>query len=174
MVYGGVKQNGGGVEVSSKLGEGSEFRLFFPAEHAARASTGPAPRPTLASGKETVMVVEDEPLVRSLARGILARQGYQVLACGSGAEALAALDSLGDEPLHLLLTDLVMPGMNGHELAEAVLQRRPQVHVLFTSGYSEDAGFERSMAAERAQFLAKPYSVHDLARRVRELLDSTS
>jgi signal transduction histidine kinase len=174
MVYGGVKQNGGSIEVRSELGRGSEFRLYFPAGRPLSESSGPAPRPHLPRGKETILVVEDEPLVRALARGILERQGYQVVACASGAEALEALSRLGEQELDLLLTDLVMPGMNGHELAEAVLARRPSVRVLFTSGYSEDAAFERSVAAERAQFLAKPYSVHDLSRRVRELLDLPS
>lgn len=174
IVYGGVKQNGGSIEVKSALGHGSEFRLYFPAATARGGSSRPAPRGPLAAGKETVMVVEDEPLVRTLARSILARQGYRVLACGSGEEALAALEQLGIDPLHLLLTDLVMPGMHGHELAEAVLARRPNVKVLFTSGYSEDPTFERSVAAQRAQFLGKPYSVQDLARRVRELLDQPS
>lgn len=174
MVYGGVKQNGGSIEVLSQLGQGSEFRLYFPAGRPQHESSKPAPRAHLPRGKETILVVEDEPLVRSLARGILERQGYHVLACASGAEALAALSELGERRLDLLLTDLVMPGMNGHELAEAVLAQRSRVRVLFTSGYSEDAAFERSVAAERAQFLAKPYSVHDLSRRVRELLDLPS
>ena len=121
--------------------------------------------------RETILVVEDERLVRSLARTILERQGYQVVACASGAEALGALADRGSAPVDLLLTDLVMPGMSGRELAERVVAERPSVRVLFTSGYSEDAELHQSVADQEAHFLAKPYSVQQLSSRVREVLD---
>jgi two-component system, cell cycle sensor histidine kinase and response regulator CckA len=174
MVYGAVKQSGGGLEVLSGLGKGSEFRLYFPSAEPATEAAQPAPRPKLARGTETILVVEDEQLVRSLARTILERQGYQVVACASGAEALIALADRVDAPVDLLLTDLVMPGMSGRELAEQVVTERPSVRVLFTSGYSEDDGLYQRVADHAAHFLAKPYSVHELASRVREVLDGSA
>jgi two-component system, cell cycle sensor histidine kinase and response regulator CckA len=169
MVYGAVKQSGGGIEVVSALGAGSEFRLYFPQVELALDSEEKAPLPALPRGKETILVVEDEQLVRTLARSILERQGYRV-----GAEALSVLADDGVVLIDLLLTDLVMPGMSGRELAERVVSSRPGVQVLFTSGYSEDAALYRSVADRQAHFLPKPYTVHDLSSRVREVLDARS
>jgi CheY-like chemotaxis protein len=171
MVYGAVKQSNGGVEVVSGEGAGSEFRLYFPSAEPLVESAAPAPLPALARGKETILVVEDEQLVRTLARSILERQGYRVVACANGAEALGVLEDRA-AGIDLLLTDLVMPGMSGRELAERVVESRPKVQVLFTSGYSEDAALYGGVADREAFFLAKPYSVHDLSSRVREVLDA--
>ncbi len=174
MVYGAVKQSGGSIEVVSGLGTGSEFRLYFPSAEPAGEVSQPATAAKLARGKETILVVEDEQLVRSLARTILERQGYTVLACASGAEALGALADGAGAAVDLLLTDLVMPGMSGRELAEQVVTQRPGVRVLFTSGYSEDAGLYQGALDSQAHFLAKPYSVQQLSSRVREVLDGTA
>ncbi len=174
MVYGAVKQSGGSIEVVSGLGTGSEFRLYFPSAEPAGEVSQPPTAAKLARGKETILVVEDEQLVRSLARTILERQGYTVLACASGAEALGALADGAGAAVDLLLTDLVMPGMSGRELAEQVVTQRPGVRVLFTSGYSEDAGLYQGALDSQAHFLAKPYSVQQLSSRVREVLDGTA
>jgi len=174
MVYGAVQQSGGGIEVVSRLGAGSEFRLYFPEAELAPDDDEKPPLPALPRGKETILVVEDEKLVRTLARSILERQGYRVVTCASGAEALGVLADDGFVPIDLLLTDLVMPGMSGRELAERVVSTRPSVQVLFTSGYSEDAALYRSVADREAHFLPKPYTVHDLSSRVREVLDARS
>jgi CheY-like chemotaxis protein len=173
MVYGAVKQSGGSIEVVSGPGAGSEFRLYFPCAEPLAECAAP-PLPALARGKETILVVEDEQLVRTLARSILERQGYRVVACANGAEALGVLADDGFVRVDLLLTDLVMPGMSGRELAERVVSTRPSVQVLFTSGYSEDVSLYGSVADREAHFLAKPYSVHDLSNRVREVLDQAA
>ncbi|HEX2876569.1 MAG TPA: response regulator [Polyangiaceae bacterium] len=173
MVYGAVKQSSGSVEVVSGEGAGSEFRLYFPSAEPLVESAAPAPLPALARGRETILVVEDEQLVRTLARSILERQGYRVVACANGAEALGVLEDRA-AGVDLLLTDLVMPGMSGRELAERVVEIRPGVQVLFTSGYSEDAALYGGVADREAFFLAKPYSVHDLSSRVREVLDAAA
>jgi len=172
MVYGVVKQSGGGIEVTSVLGEGTEFLIYLPVvsstEDRAR-SARPAP---LQRGTETVLVVEDEPLVRTLARTILERQGYRVLTCADGNEALQALADPANARVDLLLTDLVMPGMSGRELAERAVAQRPGLRVLYTSGYSEDSELTQTVVSHPTHFLGKPYTVPELSRRVRELLDA--
>jgi CheY-like chemotaxis protein len=169
IVYGAMKQSGGSIEVHSEPGAGAEFRLLFPRldasspQDAASSAAGP-PR-----GTETILLVEDEEFVRNIARSSLARLGYRVIACAGARDALAALEV---EAIDLLLTDVVMPGMGGRELAMHVTERRPEVAVLYTSGYAADMIVRSDVAEEAVAFLPKPYSVDVLANKVRTALDA--
>jgi two-component system, cell cycle sensor histidine kinase and response regulator CckA len=170
MIYGAVSQNGGTIEVDSKLGQGATFRIYLPRVEGAPA-VEPAPAmPHAAMGRETILLVEDEESVRSLATRLLRRQGYRVHAFSSASSAIEAVRGM-TEPLHLLLTDVVMPELNGRRLSEEIRALRPGIRVLYTSGYTADVMLQHGVLKERVEFLAKPYSIGVLARRVREVLD---
>jgi DNA-binding NtrC family response regulator len=121
------------------------------------------------TGTETILLVEDNEQVRNLAREILERQGYTVIEAGDAAAALELLSSHGG-PVHLLLTDVVMPGMNGRELYEEALSAHPDLKVLYMSGYSEDVIADRGVLEEGVRFLQKPFTVQSRAAKVREVL----
>jgi two-component system, cell cycle sensor histidine kinase and response regulator CckA len=171
-VYGIVKQSGGFISVYSELGMGSAFKIYLPrvAEPAPRRAA-PAVAGESASGAETVLLVEDEPAVRIPSRAFLKANGYRVLEAANGEEALRLLDTLEERPIHLLVTDVVMPKMKGQELAERFLDRRPGTPVLFTSGYTHNSFGREGGLAPGAYFLQKPFAPEELARRVREILD---
>jgi CheY-like chemotaxis protein len=168
-VYGIVKQSGGSVWVYSEPGHGTSFKLYFPrygeTSEVMQPRDSVGERPT---GTETVLLVEDDEQARTLVHMLLERLGYTVLAASNGGEALALCDRHAG-PIALLVTDVVMPGMSGRVLAEAIGERRPDTRVLFTSGYSDDMldhlGIEQGEA-----YLQKPYDESDLARKVREAL----
>lgn len=170
MVYGAIKQAGGGIDVYSEPGEGSIFKLYLPGVVGSVQSQPAPPTTPLPQGGETVLVVEDEEAVRTLACNVLEKLGYRVRPFANANEVL---DNVGvlDEPADLLLTDLVMPGMSGRELAERLLAIRPELRVLYTSGYTEDMAVHRGIAERGIAFLPKPYSMQTLAQRVREVLD---
>jgi len=173
MVYGAVKQNQGSIEVESAPGQGATFRIYLPRVDAAPEPLPPPGPARLPGGTETILVVEDDDKVRAVVVGQLSRLGYRVHAFGSGAETLGALRELRG-PLRLLITDIVLPGMNGRELALEVTSLRPEIRVLYTSGYSESVVINQGVLDPGIEFLSKPYSIEQLARRVREVLDSAN
>jgi signal transduction histidine kinase len=169
-VYGIVKQSDGGISVESAPSAGSIFRIYFPTEAApvepARAAPAP-PAPT--KNRETVLVVEDEEVVRDLVCDVLRQQGYSVLAAGSGEEALA-LSARHAGTIDLLITDMVMPQMNGYLVAQNLAAQRPGIRVLYVSGYSEQDISEHGVDAEHIEVLQKPFTPNSLARKVRDAL----
>jgi len=170
MVYGAVQQNGGCIEVESAPGHGTTFTLCFPAVHTRAQPLTAAPMLEAPGGSESVVLVEDEEMVRTFAVRLLQRLGYDVVAFASGAEALRAL-ATRTEPIHLLITDIVMPGMNGRALAERAREHWPNLEVLFTSGYSEQLIERHGVLDAGIDFLPKPYTIRSLAEHVRKLLD---
>jgi len=170
MVYGAVKQNGGHVEVYSELDHGTTFRIYMPRLDAPAEPWGVrAPAPAV-GGTETVLLVEDDAAVRAPALRMLRHLGYQVHEFASGPLALAAEPTL-PATIHLLVTDVIMPGLNGRQLADQLLARRPGLRVLFTSGYTHDVIAHHGVLDPGVEFLAKPYTLESLGRRVRQVLD---
>jgi len=170
-VYGIVKQHGGAVRARSEPGEGAAFTIYLPASTKKPAEDRQAaPAPVLPRGAETVLLVEDNAQVRDLTFTILEREGYTVLTAGSGGEAMAALDH-HEGPLHLLLTDVVMPDMNGRQLFDRVSERYPDLKVLYMSGYAENVIARRGVMDPGVHFIQKPFSVKVMAARIREALD---
>lgn len=176
VVQGIVTQSGGLIAVESSPGKGSEFSIYLPREQAAALPAilpdrepGSSPR-----GTETLLLVEDEDTVRTFTRKILEMQGYKVLEAHNGASAGIVDEEHKDQAIHLLVTDMVMPGIGGREVARRFLGRRPESRVLFMSGYTEDATFGPDVAqAGSACFIHKPFSPADLAHAVRMALDQT-
>jgi two-component system cell cycle sensor histidine kinase/response regulator CckA len=171
-IYGIVQQVHGHIEVASDLGKGTSFRIYGPrVDSAPLAGEAVQAGPPPALGSETILVVEDQTDVRRLTALILKQQGYNVLEAADGTEALALI-SQHAAPIHLLLTDLVMPGMNGRQLAEQIKTLRPGVKVLYTSGYDEDMVANRGLMDEGVAYIPKPFGPDDLAQKVREVLGS--
>ena len=175
-VHGIVAQAGGQVQVASELGVGTTFEISLPrgaqavapvAGPSTRAPTGPAP---MTGGTESVLVVEDDPLVREVTARSLRSGGYRVLIADSGAAALAVASSEG-ETLRLVVTDVVMPGLDGKTLADELVRRLPGVRVLFVSGYTQDVISHHGVLDSGIEFLQKPFTSSALLSRVRGLLD---
>ena len=169
-----VQQSGGHIDVSSELGHGTTFKVYFPrVGHSSQAITRALPKiSALKRGTETLLVVEDEPALRHLAQGVLEAQGYHVLTAPNGQDALRVADEHRGDPIALVVTDVIMPRMGGKAMAEWLQTSSPDLKILFTSGYTEDAVSHDGVLDEGIQFLPKPYTATSLTTKVRELLDS--
>ncbi|MEO8701549.1 MAG: response regulator [Kofleriaceae bacterium] len=168
-VFGIVKQSGGTISADSEVGKGTTFKICFPEVGVAAAVPVPVRTPTrLARGTETILLVEDDPAVRVLTRTLLDRTGYTVLEASSVEDASTLCDH-HPRPIDLLLTDIVMPGASGWQLAAALRTKRPEMKVLYMSGYAEGAAFADTEAGTRA-FLEKPITPERLSQKVREAL----
>ncbi|MFZ0761972.1 MAG: PAS domain S-box protein [Candidatus Sulfotelmatobacter sp.] len=169
-VYGIIKQSGGYVFVQSELDRGTVFTIYFPSIDEPCDARGAAPVSLAAAGgTESVLLVEDEDSVRQLVRETLESRGYRVLEASNAAAALA-LAAAHPDPIHLVITDVVMPGLNGHELIQQLLPARPGIKVLYLSGYAQDAFPTTAAACGQKTFLQKPFTLQSLARKVREIL----
>jgi CheY-like chemotaxis protein len=170
-VYGIVTQSGGSIVVHSEPARGTTFRIFLPRTERAAKPPGAARQvPESLGGTETILLVEDQPGVRAVTRTTLTRHGYTVLEAANAADALSLL-AHREGAIHLLLTDLVMPGMSGGDLAEILVSRRSDLRVLCTSGYTDDSSARRDLDSGVA-FIQKPFTPSALLQKVRELLDN--
>ncbi len=170
-VYGIVKQNDGFIDVRSELGRGTTFRIYLPRYAGETAGVGTAPSSgATVRGHETILLVEDEPAVLEMGRMMLERLGYRVLAAATPADAIRAAHAHAGG-IHLLMADVVMPGMNGRDLARILQAGSPRLRRLFMSGYTADIIARRGVVEEDTHFIQKPFSMRELAARVREALD---
>jgi CheY-like chemotaxis protein len=170
-VYGIVNQSGGYIWCYSEPGHGTAFKIYLPCSEGAESQ--PADRSgtsALASGSEVLLLVEDEESVRTLTRRILERHGYTVLEARDGADALRVASGYTSR-IHALVTDMVMPELGGRDVFEALVASRPELRVLYMSGYTDDDIVRRGLADAQAAFLQKPFTAASLARAVRAVLD---
>jgi CheY-like chemotaxis protein len=168
-VHGIVHQSSGEVTVESTPGVGSVFTVSLPRVRERPGASAPVEERDSRPGSETILLVEDEDVVRDLTRRVLERQGYTVLACADGPAAVALAEA-ENRKIDLLLTDVVMPGMRGYEVARLVSESRPDIRVLFMSGYAEETLVGRAALADHP-LIEKPFAVDALTRRVREALE---
>jgi two-component system cell cycle sensor histidine kinase/response regulator CckA len=173
-VYGIVKQSGGNIWTYSELGVGTTFKTYFPrTDEGAREYERCTGSGEVLHGTETILLAEDEQLVLKLACEVLRMYDYEVLEATNGDAALLICERF-TEPIHLLITDVIMPGMNGHELSDRLRHLRPEMKALYMSGYTDGAIVHHEVLADGANFIQKPFSADSLARKVREILDAPS
>jgi CheY-like chemotaxis protein len=169
-VFGIVKQNRGNIWVYSEPGHGATFKIYLPAQTALRADDN-VPHPAASPyGTETVLVVDDDSRLRKIAQKGLQLFGYTVLVAADGAEALNVARSHSG-PIHVLVTDVVMPGLPVRSVAQQIAEARPQIRVVYTSGYTTDAIVHHGILDQGIQFIQKPFAPETLATKIRETLD---
>ncbi len=172
QVYGFVKQSGGHVKIYSELGQGTTVKVYLPRLSATAAqdvSDQTAPGLAMGDLQDTILVVEDEPAVRRFSVEALSELGYRVLEADGAVAALRLLDAHPE--ISLLFTDVVMPETNGRKLADEALRRRPDLKVLFTTGYTRNAVVHNGVLDADVELIGKPFTVEDLAIKVRQVLD---
>ncbi|HUL29027.1 MAG TPA: PAS domain S-box protein [Thermodesulfobacteriota bacterium] len=171
-VYGIIQQSGGSIWVYSEPGLGTTFKIYLPAIEGDAEFFRPAAVSTkLLQGSETVLLVEDEEMVRKLACAVLEKYGYRVLEASSGDSALAVAQGQDGNPIHLMVTDVVMPGMSGRQLADHLVSLRPDLKVLYMSGYTDNAIVHHGVLDPGISYIQKPFTPDALASKVREVLD---
>jgi CheY-like chemotaxis protein len=166
--YGVVRQSDGYILVQSAVGQGTTFEIYLPrVVGASSINVVPSLPNGSCRGSETILLVEDQESLRLLIKAFLEQQGYTILAAGNGMEALSLVDRC-PEPIHLLVTDVVMPNIRGTELAERLLKCRPNTQVIYISGYSDE-----EITDSAAAFLQKPFRMQELGAKIREMLDES-
>lgn len=168
-VFGIVKQNSGSINVHSEPGTGTTFELFFPRYFGRPVHAEEEKAPPVLKGSETVLVVEDEEQILAICKAFLDSHGYRVLAAGQPGEAIILCEKYEGD-IHLLITDVVMPSMNGKELKERIEKLKPGIRVLYTSGYTSDVIAHRGVLAEGVTFIQKPFTMQDFLKKVRGIL----
>ncbi|MFL5302232.1 MAG: response regulator, partial [Anaeromyxobacteraceae bacterium] len=169
-VYGIVEQSGGHIDLTSAPGEGTAFQIFFPRTSEAPSAGVASPAAALARGTESILLVEDDPQVRDVTARSLRAGGYRVVVAASGRDALR-LDAAAVAGVQLLVTDVVMPGIDGRALADELRRGHPSLRVLYVSGYTQDALGKRVLEPG-IEFLPKPFTAPSLLARVRAVLDA--
>jgi CheY-like chemotaxis protein len=170
IVWGIVHQSGGAVQVQSRVGQGTTFSVYLPrVEEDVRPEDTPIPS-ALPERGETILLIEDDSEVRTLAQEVLEARGYRILAADLPGEALE-IAGAHPGPIHLLLTDVVMPGASGRQIADRLAVTRPEMRVLYMSGYMDDTILRHGISEQEIAFLPKPFAPNTLARKVREVLD---
>jgi CheY-like chemotaxis protein len=170
-VYGIVKQSQGFIGVDSEVGQGTTVKIHLPRVMEAADTARPEPTVLSSSGTETILLVEDSAELRKLATRFLEPAGYTVIGAAAGEEALDLL-ARQDADVHLLISDVVMPGMSGRQLAERLAQTHPRIKVLYMSGYTGDTIVRHGVLVAQVPFLSKPFTAAGLLRKVREVLDT--
>ena len=171
-VYGIVKQNNGFINVYSEPGKGTTFKIYLPRVTTGQSKTVPAQKATsVQKGSETILMVEDEKSILELGTRILKNNGYTVLSASTPGEALALVEKYGDQ-IQLVLSDVVLPEMNGRELMNNILKKQPSVKCIFMSGYTANVIAHHGVLDEGVQFLPKPFNINTLVEKVRSVLDT--
>jgi CheY-like chemotaxis protein len=170
MVYGLVQQHQGAIHVYSEPGKGTSFKLYLPAVAHSTPGEPVSEPPRVAGGKETILVAEDDPMVRRLAVRILTAAGYQVLAASDGAEALRVFAEHRQD-ISLVVMDAIMPKLTGHEVYRRIKAQNPSARVIFVSGYDRETGQSQPLFRENLRLVEKPFDADTLLRSVREVLD---
>jgi CheY-like chemotaxis protein len=173
-VYGIVKQSGGNIWVYSEPGKGTTFKIYLPrVDEPLEELKGEVEKEGFPQGSEAILIVEDDEDVRKFAARVLERQGYTVLVASEGSDALPLCGEY-KKPIHMVLCDVVMPGLGGRELTDHLISLHPEMKVLYMSGYTENAIVHHGILIEGMNYIQKPFAVDGLVRKVREVLDKGS